>query len=142
MVCVPGTGGGRERGARRAVRTGSGEAGCNGGCDWSGGGHWKGGGRPVEDGTPRTCSSRGTKYGRGRTVPPAPPAPGSTTPAPAAPAPPAPGPPTPAPLAPAPPAPAAPGSVGSPTPVGTAAPPAPAPPGSPAPGAPLRRCAR
>ncbi|CAI7886178.1 unnamed protein product [Closterium sp. NIES-54] len=97
-------------------------------------------------GSPSGASSkeakRGTKYGRGRTVPPSPPVPGSTAPSPTTPAPPAPGPPTPATPAPAPPAPAAPGSVGSPTPVVIAAPPAPAPPGAPAPGAPLRLCAR
>ncbi|CAI7849419.1 unnamed protein product [Closterium sp. NIES-53] len=66
---------------------------------------------------------KGTKYGRGRTVPPAPvppdtappgpapPAPGSTAPAPPAPTPPAPVPPAPAPTAPAPPAPATPAPV-------------------------------
>ncbi|CAI7891857.1 unnamed protein product [Closterium sp. NIES-54] len=81
-------------------------------------------------------NTKGTKYGRGHTVPP-----GSRAPAPAALAPPTPGPPTPATPAPAPLAPAAPGSIGSPDPVLTAAPPAAASTGWPAPGAPPQRCA-
>ncbi|CAI7903862.1 unnamed protein product [Closterium sp. NIES-54] len=135
------------------------------GCLMSGGGHSKGGVRLVEDGSRRTCLSRGKKNGRGRIAPPAPvppdtappaptpPDPGSTVllspaPAPPAPAPPAPEPPARAPTAPVSPAPAPPASAPpapmppAPAPLGSAgspapAPPAPVPPTLPVPAAPV-----
>ncbi|CAI7813204.1 unnamed protein product [Closterium sp. NIES-54] len=140
--CVPGTAGGSGRLVRRLVQAGrAGDAGRDAGARRSARPPvGPGGAGPGEGGRPRTCSRSGTKYVRGRRVPPEPAgtAPGLPAGAPAPVVPPAPAAPAPAPSdvpmsaePPAPTPPAAPISV-APAAPGRAEPAAPVPPEAPA----------